>query len=94
MMALWGFHCRETLTVTLWVRRPTEAFTKERVFVKGDIPMRLTPPKTIVWWISLLLVVLALLAFFIASLGFQYYALWLALASAVLMLLATLLKGL
>ncbi|MGD8813305.1 MAG: hypothetical protein PVI78_02385 [Anaerolineales bacterium] len=56
--------------------------------------MRLTPPKTIVWWISLLLVVLALLAFFIASLGFQYYALWLALASAVLMLLATLLKGL
>jgi hypothetical protein len=61
---------------------------------KGDIPMRLTPPKTIVWWISLILVVLALLAFFIASLGFQYYALWLALASAVLMLLATLLKGL
>ena len=56
--------------------------------------MRLTPPKKIVWWISLILVVLALVVFFVEALGFQSYAIWLALVSAVLMLLATAMKGL
>ena len=56
--------------------------------------MRLTPPKKIVWWISLILIVLALVAFFVTSLGFQTYAIWFALVSAVLMLLATAMKGL
>ena len=56
--------------------------------------MRLTPPKKIVWWIALILVVLALVAFFVESLGFVDYAIWLALASAALLLLATAISGL
>ena len=56
--------------------------------------MKLSPPKMITWVIALILAVLALLGSTgtIAQLG--QYAFWLALISAALMLLATMVKGL
>ncbi|HUW14068.1 MAG TPA: hypothetical protein VM537_30365 [Anaerolineae bacterium] len=56
--------------------------------------MKLSQPKVITWWIGLILAVLAILGaiFDVAILGPN--AIWFALVSAVLMLLATLLKGL
>jgi 4-hydroxybenzoate polyprenyltransferase len=56
--------------------------------------MRLTPPKKITWWISVILVVIGLVLYFVTSLGFGDYAIWFGMASAVLMILATALTGL
>jgi 4-hydroxybenzoate polyprenyltransferase len=47
--------------------------------------MRLTPPKKITWWISVILVVIGLVLYFVTSLGFGDYAIWFGMASAVLM---------
>ncbi len=56
--------------------------------------MKLNQPKVITWWIGLILALLAVIGavFNVAFLG--TYAVWFALVSAVLMLLATYLKGL
>jgi hypothetical protein len=62
--------------------------------MKGAITMKLNQPKVITWWIGLILALLAVIGavFDVAFLG--TYAVWFALVSAVLMLLATYLKGL
>lgn len=56
--------------------------------------MRLSSPKQITWFIALALAILGLLGFTgtIAALG--AYAFWLALIAAVLMLVATVVRGL
>ncbi len=56
--------------------------------------MKLSPPKQITWFIALALAVLALLGSggFIAPLA--AYAFWLAMLSAALLLIATIVKGL
>jgi ABC-type siderophore export system fused ATPase/permease subunit len=56
--------------------------------------MRLNQPKKITWWISVILLVIGLVLHFVTSLGFGDYAIWFATASAVLLILATALKGL
>ena len=56
--------------------------------------MMLTPPKKIVWWISLILAVVAIVGEFWAIPLIGAYSSWFGIASAVLMLLATALKGL
>ena len=62
--------------------------------MKGEVHMKLSQPKVVTWWIGLILAVLAAIGaiFDVAFLGPN--AVWFALVSAVLMLLATFLKGL
>jgi hypothetical protein len=56
--------------------------------------MKLSPPKNITWFIGLALVVLALLGQTNTIAALAKYDFWLAIVAAVLMLLATLVKGL
>jgi hypothetical protein len=51
--------------------------------------MRLTPPKTITWWIALALGVLGLLGYLGSVAGLGTYSFWLVMAGLVLMLVAT-----
>ncbi|MCW5878405.1 MAG: hypothetical protein KIS80_06015 [Anaerolineales bacterium] len=55
--------------------------------------MRLTPPTKAVFWISVILVVLAVLGATVLSSALGAYALWLAVASAVLLILGNAMKG-
>lgn len=54
--------------------------------------MTLTPPKVITFWIAILLGVLGVISFFVASLA--PYAFWLVLAGLVLLVLGLVVKGL
>jgi hypothetical protein len=54
--------------------------------------MRLTPPKKIVWWISLILGAVGLIAMFVPGIG--AYAFWFVLAGLILLLLGNAIKGL
>ena len=56
--------------------------------------MKLTPPKSITWWVAVVLGVLGLLGYLgsIGALG--QYAFWFALAGLVLLAVATRVKGL
>ena len=56
--------------------------------------MRLTPPKKIVWWISLILGVVGLVGKFVAIPFISAYAFWFVLVALVLLLLANVMKGL
>ena len=56
--------------------------------------MKLTPPKTVTWWISIALGVLGLLGYVGTIAILSQYAFWLVLAGLVLLVLATLLKDL
>jgi NhaP-type Na+/H+ or K+/H+ antiporter len=56
--------------------------------------MRLSPPKNVTWFIALALAVFALLGYTGTVSQFGEYSFWLALISAALMLLATMVKGL
>jgi hypothetical protein len=56
--------------------------------------MKLSPPKQVTWFVALALAVLALLGFTGTFAPVAPYAFWLALISAALMLLATIVKGL
>ena len=56
--------------------------------------MRLSPPKQVTWFIALALAVLALLGFTGTIGSLSPFSFWLALISAALLLLATLLKDL
>ena len=56
--------------------------------------MKLSQPKVVTWWIGLILAVLAVLGIILKTGFLGDYAVWFALVSAVLMLLATWLKGL
>jgi hypothetical protein len=56
--------------------------------------MKLSPPKQITWFIALALAVLALLGQTGTIAALSTYAFWLALISAALMLIATIVKGL
>jgi hypothetical protein len=62
--------------------------------MKGDLIMKLTPPKVITWWVGLILGVLALLGVVGTIATLSTYAIWLALAGLALMLVACLVKGL
>jgi len=52
----------------------------------------LSAPKNITWWVGLILAVVGIILYFIGS--FSQYSFWLALVSAVLLLIATRFKGL
>ncbi|MEX2029643.1 MAG: hypothetical protein WD906_01550 [Anaerolineales bacterium] len=56
--------------------------------------MKLTPPKTISWWIALILGALGLLGHFGSVAGLSQYSFWLVTAGLVLMLVATRTKNL
>ena len=56
--------------------------------------MKLTPPKTITWWIAVILGVLGLLGHFGVIAGLATYAFWLVAAGLILLVLATLIKDL
>ena len=56
--------------------------------------MKLSPPKNITWFVALALAVLALLGHIGTVAALAKYDFWLAIASAALMLIATLVKGL
>lgn len=56
--------------------------------------MKLSPPKNITWFIALALAVLALLGQTGTVAALAKYDFWLAIAAAVLLLIATLVKGL
>ena len=56
--------------------------------------MKLTPPKMITWLVALALLVLALLGFTKTISALTPYDFWLAVASAALLLIATLVRGL
>jgi uncharacterized membrane protein YtjA (UPF0391 family) len=56
--------------------------------------MKLTPPKTITWWIALVLGVLGLLGYYGSVAGLSAYSFWLVMAGLVLMLVATRTKNL
>ncbi len=53
---------------------------------------RPSAPLNITWWIALILAVVGLILYFVGS--FSQFSIWLFLASAVLLLLATRFKGL
>jgi len=52
----------------------------------------LSAPKNITWWIALILAVVGIILHFVGS--FSQFAIWIILASAVLLLIATRFKGL
>lgn len=56
--------------------------------------MKLSAPKVVTFWISVLLVVLGLLAFQGTFAGLAAYALWLIVAGFILLALGNLMKGL
>lgn len=56
--------------------------------------MKLSAPKVIVWWIAVILGVLGLLGHYAIVSALGVYAFWLVTAGLVLLVLATLLKGL
>jgi hypothetical protein len=56
--------------------------------------MKLTPPKVVTWWISLILGVLALLGYLKVIAALTQYDFWLALIGLALMLVACLVKNL
>jgi len=56
--------------------------------------MKLSPPKNITWFIALALAVLALLGHTGTIVALAKYDFWLAIVSAALLLIATLVKGL
>ncbi len=56
--------------------------------------MKLTPPKNITWFVALALLVLALLGFTNTISALTPYDFWLAFASAALLLIACLVRGL
>jgi hypothetical protein len=56
--------------------------------------MKLTPPKVITWWISLILGVLALLGYLKVIVSLAKYDFWLAMIGLALMLVACLVKNL
>lgn len=56
--------------------------------------MKLTPPKGITFWISVILVVLGIVASFVAIPFVSTYALWFVVAGFVLLVLGLLIKGL
>lgn len=53
--------------------------------------MRLTPPKKLTFWIAVILGVLSIVAYFVTVLN--PFALWIALAGLVLLVLGLLIKG-
>ena len=55
---------------------------------------RLTPPKQIVWWIALVLIVIGIIGQFVTIPVIGGYMFWFAAAGAALMLLATAITGL
>jgi hypothetical protein len=61
---------------------------------KGDVKMKLTPPKVITWWIALILGVLGLLGHLGVIAALSPYAFWLMTVGLALLLLATLIKDL
>ncbi len=56
--------------------------------------MKLTPPKSITWWIALILGVLGLLGYLGYLAGLGQYSFWFVLVGLALMLLATRMKNL
>jgi len=54
----------------------------------------LSAPKDITWWIALILAVLGIIGYFVNGLFLSQYSFWFVIASAVLLLIATRLKGL
>jgi hypothetical protein len=62
--------------------------------VKGDIKMKLTPPKVITWWVAVILGVLGLLGHFGTVAALSPYAFWLVAAGLILLVVATLIKNL
>ncbi|MBN2386721.1 MAG: hypothetical protein JXB85_06835 [Anaerolineales bacterium] len=56
--------------------------------------MKLTPPTKLVFWITVALAVIGLVAFFVTIPFLSAIAFWLVLAAYVLLVLALLLKGL
>ena len=56
--------------------------------------MKLSPPKVITWFVALALVVLAILGYTKTISALTPYDFWLAVAAAVLMLIATIVRGL
>jgi hypothetical protein len=62
--------------------------------MKGNIKMKLTPPKVVTWWVALILGVLALLGVAGIIAALSNYAIWLALAGLALILIACLVKNL
>jgi hypothetical protein len=56
--------------------------------------MKLTPPKTITWWIAVILGVLGLLGHFGVIAALAPYAFWFVAAGLILLVLATLIKDL
>jgi len=56
--------------------------------------MRLNQPKKITWWISLILLVIGVIGEFVTIPVIDGYTVWFAAASALLLILATALKGL
>lgn len=54
--------------------------------------MKLSAPKVVVWWIALILLVLSIIAFFVPAV--KDFALWVAVVSSALMLIATAVSGL
>lgn len=56
--------------------------------------MKMSAPKRVTWWISLILVVLGVIAYFVSSLGLASFAFWLVLVGAAILLIANITKGL
>lgn len=56
--------------------------------------MKLTPPKTITWWVAVILGVLALLGYFKTIAALTPYAFWLAIAGLALLAIACLVRNL
>lgn len=56
--------------------------------------MRLTPPKQITFWVSILLGILGLIFYLVSGIGLVDIAFWFPLAGLVLLILALFFKGL
>ena len=55
---------------------------------------RFSAPKNITWWIALILAVLGIIFHFVSVQPLSQFSFWFVVASAVLLLLATVFKGL
>jgi len=67
---------------------------KETVHIEGDVPMKLSAPKVITWWIAVVLGALGLLGHLGAVGGLSAASFWLVAAGLVLLAVATLVRDL
>jgi|SRR3990172_3567460 len=82
------------LSTTCLTTVKTSDHAGRRIYLKGDVTMKLSAPKVITWWIAVALGALGLLGHLGIVAALSMYAFWLVTVGLVLLVLGTFLKDL